>query len=70
MAKLAVTGLTIERAVRSLFPRGYRDYPAYMALLVDREGPAPDDDLAHPPCKATDLFAIAGFLLLRRKSVV
>ena len=65
MTEIGNPGLTIETAIRSIFPIGYLDYPTYRSRLHRKDGPVRSTDLANPPCKAVDLFAIVGFLLLR-----
>jgi len=58
-------GLTIERAIEALYPQGYEDHAAFRARLDGKRKPRRPDLIASPPCRAVDLFAIAGFLLLR-----
>jgi hypothetical protein len=62
--------LTLGGLIRSLFPAGYVDYPAYEAGLSSaKEGERPaikrTISFENPPCLATDLFAIAAALLQR-----
>jgi hypothetical protein len=58
-------GLTIASAIAALYPQGYEDHAAFTARLRDKRKPRRDDKIANPPCRAVDLFAIAGFLLVR-----
>ena len=62
-------GLSVEDAIRGLFPGGYIDQKAYKAIL-ERTRSRPrrkfrKPSLSEPPCSAVDVFAIAGVLLQR-----
>ena len=65
MATTKSIGLTIEGVLQALFPRGYLDHERYLKGLKQKSAPAWPTTFEHPPCRAVDLFAIAGFLLLR-----
>lgn len=59
-------GTTIESALRQIFPNGYYDYDGYLQKLENPSAtPERCTDFSRPPCSAVDLFAIAGFLLLK-----
>lgn len=60
---------TLRDALRSLFPRGYLDHKGYQTRLeltdTKRLPPKLHKAFENPPYLAVDLFAIAGFLLLK-----
>lgn len=64
------SGYTLRDALKSLFPAGYLDHDGYQARLkmTEEERQSPPQlhkTFANPPYLAVDLFAIAGFLLLK-----
>jgi hypothetical protein len=68
--KSKASGYTLRDALKSLFPKGYLDYEGYQARLemseTERQSPPQlHKTFVNPPCLAVDLFAIAGFLLLK-----
>jgi hypothetical protein len=64
------TGFSILDAIQSLFPLGYLDHALYRSrtqISPDAQRPPFErhKSFVNPPCQAVDLFAIAGFLLLK-----